>query len=242
MQKGAPGMASAPVVGNASPRAVAPVWHTLIVLAVLATNSMVSGLIHDVSPIHFYGHVGGYLYVLVLEWAVVGFIWWGIGRRGVSMAELIGGKWSRPLDFIRDFGLAIVLIVVIGLIGNGLGWLLKATPGEGITKLFPHGLVESVVFVLLGATAGFCEEVIFRGYFQRQFGALARGAAGGIVLQAIVFGAGHGYQGWKFMVIIVGLGLALGVMAHWRRSLRPGMIAHFLQDGVLGLIASRMMR
>lgn len=91
---------------------------------------------------------------------------------------------------------------------------------------------------MLTLTAGFCEEVIFRGYLQRQFGALTRSVAGGIVLQGIAFGASHGYQGWKFMLLISVYGTTFGLLAWWRSSLRPGMIAHFVQDAVGGIVAS----
>ena len=95
---------------------------------------------------------------------------------------------------------------------------------------------------MLTATAGFCEEVIHRGYLQCQFAALTRSAIGGIVLQGIEFGVGHGYQGWRFIVMIAILGTMLGLLAHWRRSLRPGMIAHFVQDSVGGILARHILR
>jgi membrane protease YdiL (CAAX protease family) len=102
--------------------------------------------------------------------------------------------------------------------------------------------VETTLFLLLALTAGFCEEVIFRGYLQRQFAALTHAVAGGIVIQAILFGAAHGYQGWKLMLVIAVFGTMFGLMACWRRSLRPGMLAHFIQDGVGGVLGSRLMR
>ncbi len=60
---------------------------------------------------------------------------------------------------------------------------------------------------------------------------------GGIVVQGIAFGAAHGYQGWKFMLLIAVYGSMFGLLAHGRRSLRPGMITHFVQDGLGGLLA-----
>jgi hypothetical protein len=39
------------------------------------------------------------------------------------------------------------------------------------------------------------------------------------------------------MVIIAANGCLLGALAYLRRSLRPGMIAHFVQDGLVGLLA-----
>jgi membrane protease YdiL (CAAX protease family) len=77
---------------------------------------------------------------------------------------------------------------------------------------------------------------------QRQFTALTHAVGVGIVLQAIAFAVGHGYQGWKYVLLIAVLATMLGLLAHWRKRLRPGMIAHALQDGVSGIVAGRVLR
>jgi hypothetical protein len=33
-----------------------------------------------------------------------------------------------------------------------------------------------------------------------------------------------------------------GILAHWQRSLRPGMFAHFLQDFIGGVAGGRLMK
>jgi len=60
--------------------------------------------------------------------------------------------------------------------------------------------------------------------------------AAGVVLQALIFGAGHAYQGFKQVVVISVLGLLYGALAAWRKNLRPGMIAHTVSDIVGGLL------
>ena len=94
----------------------------------------------------------------------------------------------------------------------------------------------------MSLTAGFCEELIFRGYLQRQFAALTNSVWAAIVLQGLSFGAAHGYQGWKLMVVIAVYGSLFGVLVQWRRSLRPGMMTHFIQDGLWGVVAGYLMR
>jgi len=84
-------------------------------------------------------------------------------------------------------------------------------------------------------TAGFCEEIIFRSYFQKQFAALAKSAVVGIVVQGLIFGGSHAYEGWQKMVQIAVFGFLFGVLAWWRKSLRPGMMTHFAQDSVAGV-------
>ena len=52
-----------------------------------------------------------------------------------------------------------------------------------------------------------------------------------------MFGAAHAYQGFAKAVNIGVLGAMYGIFAHWRKSVRPGMIAHTLQDVLGGLFA-----
>jgi len=54
--------------------------------------------------------------------------------------------------------------------------------------MVPDGPVEILAFVALTMTAGFCEEVIYRGYFQQPFRAWTNNLALTIVAQGILFG------------------------------------------------------
>jgi CAAX protease family protein len=224
-------------------RAVASAWHTVVVLLVLTAFAFGTGRAGNASPIGaVHGRVVGYAVIMAFEWALVGFIWLGLALRGVRMADIIGGNWMRPIAVLRDLAIAIGFLLVALGVFNGLGHLLKAVPGAAIRALLPRSPTEVFLYLMVTLTAGFCEETIFRGYLQRQFAALTRAAGGGILLQGIVFGAAHAYQGWKFALMIVVFGWMFGLLAHWRRSLRPGMIAHFLQDGVGGLLTRHFLR
>lgn len=189
-----------------------------------------------------YGKAGSYLTVMAFEWAMVAFIWYGVSRRGVRIADLVGGRWTGPLAILRDLGIAISFLIVSLLVLNLIGHLLKAAPNQAVRNLLPHGPTETVLYLMLAMTAGFCEELIFRGYLQRQFSAWTHSAIGGIVLQGVGFGVAHGYQGWKYVVIIAVFGTLFGLLAQWRRTLSPGMIAHFVQDGVGGLVGAHFMK
>lgn len=188
------------------------------------------------------GHVAGYLTVMAIEWILTAFIWLGIHRRGVSLRELIGGAWPGAGALLRDLGIAIAYPITANVVLTVLGRLLKVTPNVGVRSLFPNGNIEVALYVLLALTAGICEEIIFRGYLQRQFAALTRSAAAGLVLQGVTFGAAHGYQGTRYMCIIAVYGCLFGLLATWRRSLRPGMAAHFVQDTVGGLVGRHLLK
>ncbi len=172
----------------------------------------------------------GYLSVIVMQWLLLVFLWRGIRRRGVSLQDLIGGAWPKWTSVLRDLGLAVAFLIVSSIILAAVGRLLHASNQEVAMRVLPHTRAEIAVYLLLCATAGFCEEVIFRGYLQKQFSIWTESAYGGLFLQALVFGLAHGYQGPRLMTVITVFGCLFGFLAQWRQSLRPGMLAHFLQD------------
>ena len=50
-----------------------------------------------------------------------------------------------------------------------------------------------------------------------------------------LFGVSHGYQGIVSCARITLYGVLFGLLALWRRSLRPGMIAHAMTDVLAGV-------
>jgi membrane protease YdiL (CAAX protease family) len=109
--------------------------------------------------------------------------------------------------------------------------------GDQATQfLLPQGRIEIALWVVLSITAGICEEAVYRGYLQKQFIALTRSVPAGIILSALAFGLAHSYQGFARASMISVMGAMGGVLAYWCRSVRPGMIAHALQDVLGGFI------
>lgn len=97
-------------------------------------------------------------------------------------------------------------------------------------SLLPQSLVEITLWILLCLTAGFCEEIAFRGYLQKQLHALSGSIAVAVILQGVVFGVTHGYQGWKNVFVISALGILYGLLAARRGNLRANMISHAWSD------------
>jgi len=188
-----------------------------------------------------YGRAGSYISVMAFEWIMVAFVWWGVSRQGIGMSDLVGGRWMRLREVFRDLGIALGFLFIGNITLQGLAYVLRAQ-NPVLRNLLPRTHAEVILWIVLSLTAGICEEILFRGYLQRQFSALTHSVTGGILLQGLAFGGGHGYQGWKLMVAISVYGIIFGVLAQWRRSLRPGMMAHFLQDGVGGLLLRHVIR
>jgi len=189
-----------------------------------------------------FDRVANYSLVLFWEWLVVALIAWGVRRGGRGMSDLVGGSWSTTRSVLRDLGIAFLFLFGSGIIVGAIQFALRNRPNLAVRSLLPETPLEIVFWIALSATAAFCEETIFRGYLQRQLGAFAGNALAGLVLQGALFGVCHGYQGAKSVVALGVYGCLFGLLAQRQRSLRPGMIAHFLQDGVGGLMLSYLLK
>ena len=105
-----------------------------------------------------------------------------------------------------------------------------------VAQLAPDGGREIAAWALLCLFVGFVEEIVFRGYLMRQFIGWARGAVTiGVIASAVVFGAAHGYQGARNMVLLAVFGGLFSLLAIYRRSLRAGIFAHAWHDFIVGL-------
>ena len=217
---------------------------TLIVLLILlvggitAWTSRTIGLKASGTPMTHY------VQTIIWLWVLFGLVYLGVRKSGVRLREVIGGRWETPEDFLLDVAIAFGFWIGSILILAALRYLLfpqtldlkEATKSVG--ALIPHGPRELVVWILMSISAGICEEFVFRGYLQRQFIALARSPAAGILLAAAVFSIGHLYQGFAQMAVIGVYGALFGILAYSRKSLRPGMMAHIWQDVLSGLVLS----
>jgi membrane protease YdiL (CAAX protease family) len=224
-------------VGNAS-GPIAPWWHTLLVLAPIAIGSVASYYQHGLPNANLPGmsfRLSGYITVVVMEWVVVLMIWLALRRRGLSIGSLVSGRWQTLGNFFRDLGLALgfmaVVIPTVAVVMHFLGARADST----LANILPKTWFELAVWLGLSATGGFCEELIFRGYLTRQFGAWTGSRAFGVILQGVAFGLAHGYYG-RLMLAIMVHGCLLGLLAYWRKSLLPGILAHGLQDTLGGVV------
>jgi hypothetical protein len=100
----------------------------------------------------------------------------------------------------------------------------------------PANGLEIGAWGVLCLIVGFSEELVFRGYLQRQGIGILRRAPLGVVLSAMIFGAAHGYQGVRGICIIALYGALFSGIALLRRNLFPGMLAHSWHDFVTGLM------
>jgi uncharacterized protein len=217
-----------------------PWWHTALVLLVLFACSVVSAYQNGLEHINLPGlsvRLAGDLTVMVEEWLIVVFIWLALRRCGVSIGEIVSGRWQSFWEFLRDLGLGIGFFVVEMVLLILASWAFSLSASQADMSNMPRTGFEAAVWVVSSLSAGFCEELIFRGYLTRQFTRWTGSNAAAVLIQGLAFGLSHGYKGMSFMILVMTYGWLWGGLAHWRKSLRPGMLAHCLQDVTIGLVA-----
>lgn len=225
-------------------RPVASTLSTIILLLVLAAVAyaayVAAGRLRGTAP---HSHALEYSVTLAQEWLLFLFVVISMRRASTPLRDVIGGRWKSPKNVLIDIMIAALFWAFSAGVLASLQFAMRISAKERLAQvgfLVPRGWAELALWCAVSLTAGFCEETVFRGYFQRQFTAFTQSAAAGIVLQGLVFGVAHLYQGFKTPLVIAVYGILFGLLAHFRKSLRPGMIAHAWQDTATGVALSFM--
>lgn len=239
---------------------IAPIWHTVVlVIGILAISfggrAQLSHLHGGPSRLVIYGSTA------VMELVMLGWVALGLRLRRVRFRSLFGDVARGLRGLALDLGVAFVFwigaLTILGTLGifwAGVQYAIehRHAPAGGkhpiepsaaqkqtvqeLEQLAPAGPTEVACWIALCICAGFIEEAVFRGYLQQQFAALAHGRiAVGVVVSALLFGAAHGYQGARNMILLAVFGALFSLLAIFRRSLRAGIFAHGWHDMIAGL-------
>jgi len=229
---------SPPAEGRRKPEPIAS-WLHLAGLLVIGAAVTWLGLLAQ------RGHAGGaasgqlashsqaipiYFTAIVMDWALFYYCWVGVHRRGGSLWSLSGGRWTSWRGVAVDLAIALPFWIVWEGAAYAVATLLGPSSAKSVDSLLPHSLFEILLWSATCVTAGICEEIVFRGYLQRQLHALGGSIAAAVASQGVIFGIFHGYQGWKNVITISVLGILFGLLAAWRKNLRANMIVHAWAD------------
>jgi len=171
-----------------------------------------------------------YLVAGLMDWALLYYCWAGVHRYGGNLATLSGGRWTSWKGLAVDVAIAVPFWVLWEAVAYGVHQILGQSSAKSVADLLPRSLLEILIWIAVSITAGFCEELAFRGYLQKQFRALSGNVVMAVMAQAFVFGVAHGYQGWKAVIVISVLGALYGALVAWRGNVRASVIAHASSD------------
>lgn len=165
---------------------------------------------------------------------------------------------SRPAAYLRlrRSGWAFVGLAFVGLLAitpaiQWLGIINEKLPLPEFVRSFEQSqmeLIEQVLsietgilfnLVVLAITPAICEELLFRGYVQRQ-AERSMGIAGGVLFSGIIFGLYHLRLTQALPLCVLGIYLAWLV---WRTgSLWPAILVHFANNAVAIAIGAYISR
>ena len=209
---------------------MAPAWHTALLLIAICLIAYRSHLRADMlRTLAHPDRMRLYQLTILSEWLMLGLVLAGLWLAGSSPLTVLGERWRSAREVFRDLGIGLVFLILTIAITSIFGAHRDAADSS-IQYLLPRTMSEVALWFAVSISAGICEEAVYRGYLQKQFAAMAKSVPIGIVLSGLTFGLAHSYQGFRRATMIAFMGMMAGILAYWRRSMRPGMIAHALQD------------
>jgi len=237
-------MATSPVVASTANREpIASLRHTLFLIFILAFIT-----IHGFHLQHQTPRLGGgeaerhrqaaiLAGAIIVEWLLVLYIWFGVKHRAGSFKTLILGSRKSWQALLLDIAIAAPFWFIWRQAAIWVWHLVGPSQGpSGPLSLPPEGALNIGLWFVVSMTAGFAEELIYRGYLQKQIQAFSGSVTVAVIAQAILFGFGHSYQGMKAVFVISILGLLYGLLAAWRKNLVPGMVSHAWSDIYAGYV------
>jgi membrane protease YdiL (CAAX protease family) len=142
----------------------------------------------------------------------------------------------NPVSFLNLFIIMSIMFFsmwIVTVINFFNLWLINTIFGNVIIPPLPISETPLLVnLLLIGVSAGVCEEVMFRGVIQRSFERF--GKTSSIVITAFLFGLFH--MDFQKLIGTFLLGIIIGFIVYRTNSLYAGMFAHFVNNSIAVLI------
>lgn len=173
--------------------------------------------------------IPAYVSSIVSLWLLAGLTA-TVARFGGLRADQLGlGSVHWSGFFAWSAGQIAVSVAILAL-ASRLGIRESAL----LIRLLPETPGEKQVFAGLSVTAGFCEEIVFRGFLLFVL-AQPFGSIGAVAISSAVFGLSHAYQDARGAGRAGLLGVILALPPVLSGSLWPSIFAHTLIDLIGGI-------
>jgi len=165
--------------------------------------------------------------LLALHWLSAGVSIWVLHRSGLRLAHI---------GLVTSLRTGVSLVLILLAVGGGLVALRAALgPAEPLWRGPAAGLhlvttAQQGAWIVASLSAGFCEELVYRGFGITLLRARGFRAWLAVALPTISWVLVHGVGGALMFVPHFIVGLLFAGLFLWRRSLAPVMFVHALVD------------
>jgi membrane protease YdiL (CAAX protease family) len=215
--------------------------HTAGLVSIIAICAGIGRVLVGNAPatqLESIGRTHIYLIALSYEWILYFYVRLGLRTESKTVRQIIDERsWSFGRWCLYAL-IACAAAVAWMACGWGLGHVLHPAQEKinHLMTLLPRTMTEKILWVALSASAGFCEEFIYRGYLLKQFRTYTGSLVAAIVLQSMVYGMAHAALPWEVAVSVTCLGVVFGATAVLSKSLAPGMLFHGGFDILPGIL------
>ncbi|MCI0507869.1 MAG: CPBP family intramembrane metalloprotease [Gammaproteobacteria bacterium] len=179
-------------------------------------------------------YLGNVAALWVITFLVMG-VWLAAGRppADLGLTPLTG------LPAVISLALVLIIITIAVVFYQTVMRLDQKYNWTFVPELLPRSKQELNLFLVLSATAGITEEILFRGYliwYLSQFGNVVFA----VILSSLIFAVAHAYQGAKAIAVIFPVGLLFAFLYVYSGSLLAPMMLHAAINSYAGIYGRKV--
>jgi membrane protease YdiL (CAAX protease family) len=179
---------------------------------------------------------------MLRDFALVSLILFFLWRNRERIAAI---GWTKK-DVFKEIGLGVVLFIPFTVGASVLENMLRSaglsSPSAPLPALTSEkGVTQYLLAFLMVIVVAVTEETIFRGYLMLRVRAITSSTAAAVLLSAVVFSIGHGYEGAAGVITVGVIGAVFAAIYLWRNSLAAPVTMHFLQD-FIGIVLAPLLQ
>jgi membrane protease YdiL (CAAX protease family) len=222
------------LTGNTAYRTTGWTWVSLAILLLLYPGMSLMGDAQSMSELLKDISQRMLIFILIttilFQWTIFAVNYGSIFSERTGLAGVGVGRVR-----LVDFAWTAAFLLASGAILAGLSWLLAQlgleVPGE-VGLLIPTTAFGKVVWVAVSFTAGFCEEVGYRGYLMTRLRLIFKTQSWTIptIISSVAFGVCHWYQDIAGLILITVYGFLFAFLYIRTGRLWPCILAHALWD------------
>jgi uncharacterized protein len=205
----------------------------LLLIALPVSSALLGRRIHSLAATPRAKHIR-YARSMLTVWLITLTAVYALRLHGQTPADVGLVPPRFPLEWLAG------LVVVAGLALSSMRReTVDAAYAERMRRVIPLTTGDWIWFVPVAATAGLCEEFLYRGYALNVVTQLTGHVFYGVALSTIAFGLAHAYQGIRGIVGTAIIGALFAAIYLLTGSLWPCIIGHFAQDIVGAYLLGR---